>query len=134
MRYVTSIVVALAMAIGMAAPAVFAGGDEQKMGLDQVPPAVKAACAKEANGGAVGDVARDGSIDWLCLPDLDSPSTFAALLDPERGGAFALAPEAPFRVTRRYAPDTNVLETTFTTADGVVRVTDAMTLPRGALP
>ena len=56
------------------------------------------------------------------------------MLDPERGGAFTLAPEAPFGVTRRYVPDTNVLETTFTTADGVARVTDGMTLPRGALP
>ena len=59
MRYVTSIVVALAMTIGMAAPAVFAGGDEQKLGLDQVPPAVKATFEKEAKGGAIGDVVKE---------------------------------------------------------------------------
>jgi GH15 family glucan-1,4-alpha-glucosidase len=74
-------------------------------------------------------IALDGSIDWLCLPDLDSPSTFAALLDADHGGRFALAPEIEYEATRRYMPGTNVLETTFSTATGAVRVIDAMTLP-----
>jgi GH15 family glucan-1,4-alpha-glucosidase len=78
-------------------------------------------------------VARDGAIDWLCLPDLDSPSVFAALLDPHRGGRFLLEPTVPHEATRRYLPGTNVLETTFATPAGAVRVTDALTLPGAAL-
>lgn len=81
------------------------------------------------DGRTVALVSSRGSIDWLCLPDLDSASAFGAILDAEKGGRFTLAPEARFSVERRYLPGTNVLESTFRTKAGAVRVTDAMLLP-----
>ncbi|MDA1358407.1 glycoside hydrolase family 15 protein [Glycomyces luteolus] len=81
------------------------------------------------DGRTVALVARDGSIDWLPTPDLDSPTVFAAVLDGERGGRFVLEPATSYRVERRYLPRTNVLETTFHTASGSAQVSDALTLP-----
>lgn len=78
------------------------------------------------DGRTVALIARDGRIDWFPVPDLDSPSAFAAILDAEHGGHIALAPTAEFTVERRYVPDTNVLATTFHTATGSVRVTDSL--------
>src|SRR5438105_7463723 len=70
-------------------------------------------------------VSRDGSIDWLCLPRYDSPALFARLLDPD-GGHWSIRPTEEFSCERRYLPGTLVIETTFTTGSGSVRVLDAM--------
>ncbi len=85
---------------------------------------------------AIGDthsgalVATNGSIDWACLPRFDSPAVFLGLLDRVRGGFFQIAPTTPYRTRRAYRPGTNVLETTFEIAGGVVTVTDFMPVQR----
>lgn len=74
-------------------------------------------------------VGIDGSIDWLCLPRFDSPACFAALLGGPENGRWRIAPVGAQRATsRRYLDRTMVLETTWRTADGEVRVTDFMPL------
>lgn len=90
---------------------------------------------------AIGDgrtcalVALDGNIDWWTLPTVAAPPVFAALLDTGIGGHLQLQPAGEFRADRRYVPNTNVLETTFHTSDGRVRVTDSLNVGRaGRLP
>src|SRR5919197_888496 len=75
-------------------------------------------------------VGADGSIDWLCLPRFDSPAIFSRLLDPD-AGHWSIAPAGPFSVSRRYLPGTLVLETTFTTPGGAVRLVDALAFAPG---
>jgi GH15 family glucan-1,4-alpha-glucosidase len=72
-------------------------------------------------------VAKDGSIDWLCIPRFDSPAVCARLLD-EDGGCWELRPVEEASVTRRYLDDSMALETTFTTSTGEVTVTDALAM------
>ena len=83
--------------------------------------------------GLIGDmssaalVGTDGSVDWCCFPRFDSPSVFAAVLDHEAGGHFRISPAGPrLNATQEYLPDTNILQTTFNTATGLVSITDFM--------
>ncbi|HVC89543.1 MAG TPA: glycoside hydrolase family 15 protein [Acidobacteriaceae bacterium] len=82
--------------------------------------------------GVIGDlhtvalVAMDGDIDWCCLPQFDSPSVFATLLDEKKGGHFKLAAEEAGTNRQMYMPETNVLLTRFLCAGGVGEVIDFM--------
>jgi GH15 family glucan-1,4-alpha-glucosidase len=79
-------------------------------------------------------VSTTGSVDWLCLPRFDSPAVFAALLHDEQAGHWTLAPAGSSScTTRRYEPNTLVLETDWETAGGAVRVIDFMP-PRARTP
>ena len=72
-------------------------------------------------------ISTDGTIDWYCSPRFDSPSMFAALLDANRGGHFALRPaDGEWQNKQLYFPDTNVLITRFLTPGGVGEVQDFM--------
>ena len=85
------------------------------------------------NHAVIGDlntialVALNGSIDFMCFPRFDSPSIFASLLDPERGGFFSIAPELNgARNKQLYLPDSNILLTRFLAPDCVVEISDFM--------
>jgi GH15 family glucan-1,4-alpha-glucosidase len=71
-------------------------------------------------------VASNGSIDWLCLPRFDSPACFAALLGDEENGRWQFCPVDEYEVTRAYVDQSAALQTTFTTATGVVTLLDVM--------
>jgi len=85
------------------------------------------------NYGVIGDlntvalVGLDGSIDFLCFPNFDSPSVFAALLDKQKGGYFKISPQKDnVKHKQLYLPDTNVLLTRFLAKDGVAEIMDFM--------
>ena len=85
------------------------------------------------NYGVIGNmrsialVGVNGSMDFLCYPNFDSPTVFAALLDDERGGCFQIQPQLKQkRVRQLYLPDTNILLTRFLADEGVAELTDYM--------
>jgi hypothetical protein len=90
-----------------------------------------------ADYGLIGDgrcaalIARDGGLDWLCLPHFSSPAVFARILDPVRGGTCVIRPRADYKVRRRYRPGTAILETIFETAAGTARLTDFFPIEEG---
>ncbi len=85
--------------------------------------------------GLIGDlrtaalVDRAGAVNWLCWPRFDDPPLFDRILDPDDGGAWQVAPSAGYEASRGYLPDTNVIETTFTCADGQAVGRDLMAVP-----
>lgn len=86
--------------------------------------------------GVIGDlhtvalVSRNGSIDWCCWPDFDSPAVFCKLLDSRRGGSFSITPLSNFTSSQSYVEGTNVLQTVFETDSGRIRLNDFMPVGR----
>jgi len=80
-------------------------------------------------------VARDGTLDYLCWPQLDSPTIFADLLDPGTGGCFEIKPEMDqASCMQLYVPDTNVLLTRWMSEDGSAEIVDLMPFPAPGSP
>jgi alpha,alpha-trehalase len=90
------------------------------------PPIADYGFLSDCHTGAL--VASDGSIEWMCLPHFDSPSVFGALLD--RGaGSWRVGPYGIYvPAGRRYIPGTNLIETTWMTPQGWLRVIDGLTI------
>jgi GH15 family glucan-1,4-alpha-glucosidase len=91
------------------------------------------------NHGIIGNldtaalIALDGTIDFLCWPHLDSPTIFAGLLDPEKGGAFEIEPQLEAaRAVQLYLPETNVLMTRWLAEPGSIECVDMMPHPDAA--
>jgi GH15 family glucan-1,4-alpha-glucosidase len=85
------------------------------------------------NHGVIGNmrsialVGMNGSIDFMCYPEFDSPTIFASLLDDDNGGRFQIQPRLEnLRVRQLYLPDTNILVTRFLSNNGVAELTDFM--------
>jgi GH15 family glucan-1,4-alpha-glucosidase len=78
------------------------------------------------DGHTVALIGINGSLDWMCLPQFDSPACFAGLLGGDDNGHWLLGPVGEHTAERRYVGDTAVLETTYRTESGEIRVTDLM--------
>lgn len=93
------------------------------------------AYAALGEGRSVALSGADGSIDWWCCPNLDSPPLFDRLLSPHEGGYFSVTPDEPFTAVIAYREGSNVHETVFTTATGKARLTESLNSgPAGRLP
>ena len=75
-------------------------------------------------------ISKSGSIDWCCLPDFDSPSVFARLLDDEKGGYFSISPAGDYAVSQSYVGNTNILRTRFVSAETDFELIDFMPIYR----
>ncbi|MBI5331998.1 MAG: glycoside hydrolase family 15 protein [Candidatus Aenigmarchaeota archaeon] len=77
-----------------------------------------------------GLVSDEGSIDWSCLPDFDSPSQLCAILDDEKGGFFKIVPVGFYKSSQKYINETNILETLFFNQNDSLSLVDFMPLSK----
>ena len=71
-------------------------------------------------------ISKTGSVDWCCLPEFDSPSVFAKLLDEEIGGSFEVLVDDSYTIDQKYEPRTCILITKFTDGDDCFEIHDFM--------
>ncbi len=78
------------------------------------------------NGRSAALVSHKGTLEWCCLPDFDSPSFFANILDEEVGGEFAIEVDDTYTIAQQYLPRTNILITTFKSQQHAFEILDCM--------
>ena len=100
-----------------------------KAGKNPYPPIDHYGYIADCHSSAL--VSTSGSVDWCCMPRLDSGSCFGRLLDWGKGGYCQIVPSKPYEISRRYLEDTLVLETTFRNSQGEARVLDCFTMRKG---
>ncbi|UCF74380.1 MAG: DUF547 domain-containing protein [Betaproteobacteria bacterium] len=86
------------------------------------------------NGATLALVGSDGALDWMCLPFMDSPSVFAALLDDDKGGRYSIGPDRPYDSAQAYLPRTNILQTRFRAAGSELELTDFLAVDSARPP
>ena len=88
--------------------------------------------SKNLNYGIVGNgrtaalISETGFVEWMCLPDFDSSSCFAALLDEKKGGRFGILPVGDYQVKQAYEPHTNILTTHYVSDEAEFKIFDFM--------
>lgn len=71
-------------------------------------------------------ISKEGSLDWCCLPDFNSASVFAKLLDTNIGGSFSFEVGPEYEISQKYLWKTNILCTTFASEEAAFQVIDFM--------
>jgi GH15 family glucan-1,4-alpha-glucosidase len=119
------------VAFNLEASAAMPGAPKEyfSMSTDSYPPIGDYGYIADCHSAAL--ISSSGSIDWCCMPRLDSKSCFGRILGWEQGGYCKIAPSSAFSVSRRYLKNSLVLETTFQTESGQARLLDCFTMRRG---
>lgn len=78
------------------------------------------------NGRSAALISKNGSIDWCCLPEFDSASVFARVLDQEKGGCFSFETDSSYQIQQKYIKNTNILSTLFSNGTDAFEVIDFM--------